>query len=254
MKITVLGSGTSTGIPVIGCSCDVCLSDDPHDKRLRSSILIEIDGVNLLIDSGPDLRQQVLQNKIKYIDYVLFTHPHYDHVAGLDELRPFTLIKQKPIDIYANSYTLTELKKMFYYIFNTPEQIGGGITDVKLHVIENKPFSIQDIEITPIPVKHGKLDIFGYRIKDFAYITDASYISPESMKLLAGTKYLIINALRYREHPTHFNVSEAIEIVKEIAPNKAYFTHIAHALKHKETNMELPEGIALAYDGMIVDC
>ncbi len=254
MKIKFLGTGTSTGIPVIGCNCDVCNSTDPKDRRLRTSAFVEIDGIKILIDSGPDIRYQLLKYNIKDIDAVLYTHSHYDHVSGLDDLRPISLFNKKALPLYAKKDVFDDLARMFVHIFDKPTQLGGGITSIEKHEITSEPFEINGINIQPIPVKHGILNIMGYRINDFAYITDASEIPDSSQKLLKEVKFLVLNALRYRKHTTHFNVSQAIEMAEIIGADKTFFTHIAHALKHEEVNAELPENTELAYDGMEIVC
>ena len=250
MKIKFLGTGTSTGIPVIGCDCEVCTSSNPKNRRLRASAFIEVNGTKILIDTGPDIRRQLLDSQIKDIDAVLYTHSHYDHVSGLDDLRPISMFNSKALPLYAKNDVFDHLSRVFVHIFDKPTQIGGGITSIEKHEIFDKTFDINGVKIIPIPVKHGILDIIGYRIDDFAYITDASEIPEKSLELLKGLKYLVLNALRYREHSTHFNISQAVEMAEIIKPEQTYFTHIAHAIKHDETNLELPEGIALAYDGM----
>jgi phosphoribosyl 1,2-cyclic phosphate phosphodiesterase len=254
MKIKFLGTGTSTGIPVIGCDCEVCSSLNPKDKRLRTSVYVEVGRTRILIDSGPDVREQFLTHKISDVDGILYTHSHYDHAAGLDDLRPISLFNGKSLPLYAKKDVFNDLARMFVHIFNEPAQVGGGITRVHKNEINAETFKINDLEIQPIPVKHGVLDILGYRIKDFAYITDASAIPDTSMELLKGVKILVLNALRYREHSTHFNVSQAIEKAEIINAKQTYFTHIAHALKHDEVNSELPDGLELAYDGMEIVC
>lgn len=254
MKITILGSGTSTGIPVVGCNCEVCRSDSPKDKRLRSSIVIETQGKRILIDTGPDLRQQLLQNDINSVDAVLYTHAHYDHTAGLDDIRSLTLLSGKPMPLFGDSRTLKSLSAMFAHIFYMPEQIGGGITKVSTHeIMPGKEFDVAGIKFVSLPVKHGNLDILGFRTGGFAYITDASFIPETTFPLLKGVEILVLNALRARPHPTHFNFSEAIEVGRRIGAKQVFFTHISHSAKHADLWADLPPGFEPAFDGMIID-
>ncbi len=249
MKITFLGTGTSQGIPVIGCNCEVCLSDDPKDKRLRCSIHIEIDNLSIIIDTGPDFRQQLLRERITDIDAILYTHEHKDHVAGLDDVRPINFFQKKDMPIYAESRVLTALKREFPYAFS--ENKYPGVPQLKLHEIENKPFLINGIEITPIRVMHYKLPVFGFRIQDFAYITDANYIDDQELEKLKNLDALVLNALRYKEHISHYTFDEAIEIIDRLQPKKAYLTHISHMLdKHQSVQKQVPPNIALAFDGL----
>ncbi len=249
MKITFLGTGTSQGVPVIGCKCEVCQSQDPKDKRLRSSILIQIEGKNIVIDAGPDFRQQMLRENVQKIDAVLLTHKHKDHVAGLDDLRPFNYLQKSPIDIFADKQTLETVKKEFSYSFEKSDY--KGAPKMNLHEIENKKFTAAGIGILPIKVKHEKMDIFGYRIKNFTYITDANYISPTEMQKIEDSKILVLNALRYQKHPSHFSFSEALEIMHKIKPEKGFLTHASHKIDiYKDVQKKLPSFVELAYDGL----
>jgi len=248
LKITFLGTGTSQGVPVIGCKCDVCTSYNKKDKRLRSSVLIEYLGKNILIDSGPDLRQQSLKNNITKIDFVLYTHAHRDHVSGIDELRSFNFIQKKKIRGYGNSELVNQLNKDYSYIFENQKY--PGLPKIDLKIIEKK-FNYLDIDINPIEVYHNKLRILGYRINDFTYITDAKTISDKELKKIDGSKVLVINCLQINRHITHLNLEEALKIVERINVKKVFFTHISHNLGfHDIINKRLPKNIELAYDNL----
>ncbi len=250
MKVIVLGTGTSQGVPVIGCSCETCKSSNSKDKRLRTSAFILVDGLHLLIDTSIDFRQQMLKHKISNIDSVLYTHHHVDHINGMDDLRQITQKHKKTIDLYGNKITMEELKTTFRYVFDKELIEHHAVPLVKFHQIENKPFKLSGVVITPIECLHGRLKIFGYRIKDFAYITDSSAISEVEMKKLEGLKVLVINALRIRPHPTHFNIQQAVEVAKILKPKRTFFTHLTHDILHDKINSTLPKGIELAYDGI----
>lgn len=249
MKVKILGTGTSQGVPVIACNCEVCSSTDPNDKRLRTAALVEVDGVNIVIDAGPDFRQQMLRENVSDIDAILITHEHRDHIAGLDDVRAFNFINQKPVDIYAEERVQKVIKSEFFYSFEKNKY--PGAPQINLHKLSPESFNIKGLKIIPIQVFHYKLPVFGFRIGDFAYITDANYIPEEEKEKLHGIKYLIINALRKRNHISHYSLSESLEIVKELSPKRAYFTHISHQMGlHHDVNEELPKGISLAYDGL----
>ena len=252
MKLTFLGTGTSQGVPVIACECEVCKSTDPRDNRLRTSALLEIGDTTLVFDTGPDFRQQMLRANVRDLDAVLYTHQHKDHVAGLDDVRAFNFILDKVVDIYCNQLTLDHLKQEFYYIFET----GGypGAPRINVTLIDEEPFKVNGIEVIPIPVMHHNLPVLGFRIGDFAYITDANFISPASMEKLQGVKVLVLNALRLKAHRSHFTLEEAVEIVDQIQPEQTYFTHISHLMGlHETVTASLPENIAIAWDGMEVN-
>ena len=246
MNITFLGTGTSQGVPVIGCNCKVCSSLDFRDKRLRSSIHLEIDGLSLVIDTGPDFRTQMLTEAIKRLDAVIFTHEHKDHTAGLDDIRPFNFKQQIDIPLFGTNRVLKQIKGEFSYIFAATKY--PGVPRVILNEISNSPFEIKG---TPIQVMHHKLPVFGYRIGDFTYITDANYISPEEIEKIKGSKILVVNALQIKPHISHFTLSEALDFIKLIAPEKAYLTHISHQMgTHQEVTATLPPNVAISYDGL----
>ena len=249
MKFTFLGTGTSQGVPVIACDCEVCQSENVKDKRLRTSALMEVDGVNLVIDSGPDFRQQMLREKVQDVDAILFTHEHKDHLAGLDDVRAFNFKHNKDMEVFASERVQEALKREFWYVFQ--EFKYPGVPNVNLNLIEDAKFQVKGVEVTPINVLHYKLPVKAFRIKDLTYITDANFISEEEKEKIKGSKILIVNALRKEEHLSHFTLSEALDFIAEINPEKAYLTHISHLLgKHDDVEKELPENVFLAYDGL----
>ncbi|MBE9602733.1 MBL fold metallo-hydrolase [Pedobacter sp. MC2016-24] len=251
MRITILGTGTSQGIPVITCNCAVCQSDDPRNKRLRVSVLIETGDKTIVIDSGPDFRYQMLRAEVKDLDAILYTHEHKDHVAGLDDIRPFNYLLKKNIDIYATERVQQALKKEFSYIF--AEAHYPGLPQIDLHTITDEIFEVGKTKIIPIDIMHYKLPILGYRIGDFTYITDAKTVSESSMEKLKGTKVLIVNALQREQHISHFTLDEAIAFAERVGAETTYLTHISHNLGlHAEVEKELPNHIKLAYDGLII--
>jgi len=251
MKITFLGTGTSQGIPVIGCDHEVCLSDDTKDTRLRSSFMVETENVCVVIDCGPDFRQQMLNVGVSKLDGIIFTHYHADHTAGLDDTRAFTQ-KFGVLPIYAKDDVIKDLKARFNYIFTTKNKYLGA-PELGINQIENNPFFLRDIEITPIEVDHGKLKIFGFRFHNVAYITDASHISDKEMEKIYNLDILVINALRKEPHPTHFGLQQALDVIEKVKPKKAYLTHISYKFGfHKEISKILPKNVFLAYDGLEV--
>lgn len=247
MKVTVLGSGTSQGIPVVACNCRVCSSDDKHDKRLRTSVMVETQSTNLVIDAGPDFRYQMLREKVKQLDAILITHDHKDHIGGLDDIRAFNWVQKKPMDIYAAQIFIKSIKREVFYAFE--ENKYPGVPEINLHVIENKPFKINNVVITPINAFHHRLPVLGFRIGDFSYLTDANKIQPNELDKMRGSKYVIINALRKEKHISHFNLQEAVDLLTDLKPEHGYLIHISHQMGyHKEVQEELPENISLAYD------
>ncbi len=249
MKICFLGTGTSQGVPIIGCDCAVCKSSDPKDKRLRSSIMVETTGKTFVIDTGPDFRQQMLSNKVEDISAVLFTHEHKDHVAGLDDIRPFNFKYNKPIEVYAEDRVQKALRREFAYIF--AENKYPGIPRINMQLIENKELLIDGVKILPVRAFHHKLPIFGFRINDFAYLTDVKTVPAEEKKKLKDLKVLVITCLRKEEHISHMNLREALEFIEEIKPRKAYLNHLSHRFGlHAEEEMKLPSGVHIAYDGL----
>ncbi|MCE5347408.1 MAG: MBL fold metallo-hydrolase [Bacteroidales bacterium] len=253
MKITFLGTGTSQGVPVIACDCATCCSSDQNDKRLRTSALIETDETTLLIDAGPDFRQQMLREHVKKLDSIILTHEHKDHIAGLDDVRAFNYKSQDAIDIYSETRVQGALKREYSYVFSEFQY--PGIPKMRLISIPEHSFTIKGIQIIPIRVFHYRLPIYGFRVGNFAYITDANYIPEESKEKLFGVKYLVINALRKEKHMSHFSLREAIDTIREISPKKAYLTHISHQMGlHAEVSKELPPEIMLAYDGLSFVC
>ena len=251
MKIRFLGTGTSQGVPVIGCKCDVCMSLDFRNQRLRTSVHLDINGLSIIIDTGPDFRAQMLRSGIFNLDAILFTHEHKDHTAGLDDIRPFNFLQQKDIPIFGKAQVLEQIQQEFAYIFSGNKY--PGIPMVEKIEITDSPFRFGGIQITPIPVLHYKLPVLGFRIGDFTYITDANFIPEESIELIRDSKILVLNALQREPHISHFTLDEAISVATRIGAKQTYFTHISHKLGlHAEVEQELPEGISLAYDGLEV--
>ena len=252
LEITLLGTGTSQGIPVIGCSCNTCMSQDPRDKRLRTAAFVQSGDLGLAIDLGPDFRQQMLNNKISNVHAVLLTHEHNDHISGLDDIRPINYKYDREIPVYTSSRSLLEIRRRFFYAFD-PDYYYPGKPRVSGVAISDLPFTIGHTMITPIPVDHGDMAVYGFRIGNLAYITDAKTIPASSMELLKGVEVLILNALRFKSHPTHLNIEEAIAVVDRIEPRLTYFTHISHDLGlHEDVNTILPAHIRLGYDGLKV--
>jgi len=248
----MLGTGTSQGVPVIGCHCEVCRSLDFRDKRLRSSIHIEVDGKSFVIDSGPDFRQQMLREGIEKVDALLFTHEHKDHTAGMDDIRSFNFLQKKDIPIYARHSVLEQLKREFAYVFSEVKY--PGAPQVKVNEIHNSPFQVEGVDIVPVEVLHYKLPVFGFRIKNFAYITDMKTIQPEEAEKLKDLDVLILNALQKTKHISHLTLEEALDFAERIGAKKTYFTHLSHKMgKHGEVSEELPDHVEIAYDGMQIN-
>ena len=252
LKITFLGTGTSQGIPVIGSKHPVCFSKDPKDKRLRVSVLVETEGYNIVIDCGPDFRQQMLTNNVTRLDAILFTHEHSDHTVGLDDIRPY-FFKQGDIPIFAHPRVMASLQKRFDYIFSSENKYPGA-PSVQEHPIENESFKFKEINIVPVNVMHNRVQVFGFRIGNFAYLTDAKTVEDEEAEKLKGVDVLVVNALRKEPHHSHFNLEEALEFIEKIEPKRAYLTHISHRLGfHKEVQAELPKNVFLAYDNLQIE-
>lgn len=249
MKITFLGTGTSQGVPVIGCDCQVCKSLDFRDKRFRTSIHLEANGVSVVVDTGPDFRMQMLRAGVKRLDAVIYTHEHKDHTAGLDDIRPFNFSQKIDIPIFGQKQVLDQIRREFSYIFSDKKY--PGVPQVQAIEITENPFRVDGLPVIPIPVLHYKLPVLGFRFGDFSYITDANFIPDESLKLLEGTEILVLNALQKESHISHFTLDEAVHMARKIGAKQTYFTHIAHRLGlHEQVDRELPAGIALAYDGL----
>lgn len=253
MKITILGSGTSQGIPVIACSCTVCKSNDIKDNRLRCSVLVELDDFTFVIDSGPDFRQQMLRANVQNLDAIVFTHEHKDHVAGLDDVRAFNFKHGKDMEVFCTEWVEIALKREFHYVFSDVKY--PGIPQINLNRIENKDFKLPNgFLVQPIEVLHYKLPVLGFRLGDFTYITDAKTISDKERDKVRGSKVLIINALHKSHHLSHFNLQEALDFIEDVKPEKAYLTHISHLFgKHADIERELPSNVFLAYDGLVFD-
>ena len=249
----MLGTGTSHGVPMIGCDCTTCHSTDARDRRLRPSIYIDVpDRVRILVDTATDLRQQALAHRITRVDAVLFTHAHADHILGLDDLRSFNALQGSPIPCYANREAWEQIRRQFSYVFEGPLQIGGGVPQLTANEITG-PFFIRGIRIVPVPLWHGKLPILGFRLGNFAYLTDCNRIPDESLALLGGVDILVLDALRDEPHETHFTLGEAVAVAGSLGAQETYFTHMTHDLPHAKTNARLPEGMQLAYDGLVLD-
>lgn len=251
LKITFLGTGTSSGVPMIACNCEVCQSTDKKDTRLRSSIMVESETTRIIVDTGPDFRYQMLREKVREIDAVIFTHPHRDHIAGLDDIRAFNFFQKKTIPVYANQMTEDAIRRDFYYAFdhrNIP-----GLPQMNIVPITDDDFIIGDIKVTPIWVMHMNMPVLGFRFGNYTYITDANFINADSMAKIKGSSAITLNALRHEKHISHFTLSEAMDIVHNLAIPQAYFTHISHQLGlHQQVSAQLPEGIHLAYDGLSI--
>ncbi len=252
MKLTFLGTGTSTGVPSIGCDCETCTSSDPRDKRLRVSILVEQSDKTVLVDTSSDFRQQALRHQLKRLDAVLITHCHADHIFGLDDIRPLNF-RFGPLGVYANERAWPDIRRIFKYIFE-PSHFGGGLPQVIPHtVVSRAPFCLgNDLEITPLEVIHGRLPVMAYRFNDFAYATDLSEIPPETMDAMRNLDVLVLDCLRFKEHPTHLWVDKALEYVEKLKPRRTFLTHIAHDVKHSRDSARLPDGVEWAYDGLVV--
>lgn len=251
MRITFLGTGTSHGVPMIGCECATCRSTDPHDNRLRPSICIETSGARVLVDAGPDLREQALRHRIARVDAIVFTHGHADHILGMDDVRRFNALMDGSMPCYGDAATLEDIRRMFSYVFDPATPKGGGLPQLDLRVIDG-PFSVGDIHLQPVPIWHGRRRILGFRVGGFAYLTDCSRIDEAAWPLLERLEVLVLDALREKPHPTHFSLSDAIETAARIGAARTFFTHMAHDLPHEATNARLPDGMRLAHDGLVL--
>ncbi len=249
MKVTLLGTGTSQGVPVIACQCEVCVSDDSRDQRLRSSVMLSDGGRNLVIDTGPDFRQQMLREQVNSLDAVVFTHEHKDHLAGLDDIRAFNFAQRKKMDVFATERVQAALRREFHYVFADIRY--PGVPEIQLHQFDEAPFSAGGFDLIPIKVMHHKMPVTAFRCGAFAYVTDANFIEASEYEKLRGVKVLIINALRKQTHLSHFNLEQALAIIEDLNPGQAYLTHISHMLgKHADVERELPSNVRIAYDGL----
>jgi phosphoribosyl 1,2-cyclic phosphate phosphodiesterase len=251
MKLTFLGTGTSTGVPTITCRCRICTSQDARDQRTRPSLMLESNGRVVVIDTTPDFRQQALREKMARLDAVIFTHGHADHVLGLDDTRVFYFKQQVPLPIYAEPATMATLRQIFAYIFDSTYKY-GGVGKLDPHIIDG-PFELWGLQLTPVTALHGDMPVLGFRFGPAAYVTDFSTIPESSLALLEGLEVLILDALRHKPHPTHSNLEQSLALVERLKPQRAFFTHIAHELGHEETNAMLPSHVRLAYDGLVID-
>ncbi|GEO03521.1 MBL fold metallo-hydrolase [Adhaeribacter aerolatus] len=252
MTVTFLGTGTSQGVPVIGCECEVCRSLDFRDKRLRVSVHLQLNGKSIIIDSGPDFRQQVLRERIKRLDGLLFTHEHKDHTSGLDDIRAYNFLQNYDMPLYGEERVLNQIKQEFSYIFSGHNY--PGIPRVNLHHISEEPFEMLGIPVIPIRVKHYKLPVLGFRINNFTYITDVNYIAEAELEKIAGSEVIVLGALRKEPHISHFSLAEAVEILTRLNPRQGYLTHISHLMGlHHEVEAELPDFVSLAYDGLKIE-
>ncbi|MFT4545174.1 MAG: phosphoribosyl 1,2-cyclic phosphate phosphodiesterase [Bacteroidia bacterium] len=252
ITLEFLGTGTSQGVPVLGCNCDVCKSDDQRDNRLRSSVIVSVNDKKIVIDTGPDFRQQMLRSNNVDADAVLFTHEHMDHIAGLDDIRAINFLQRKNMPLFGSEGVEESLRRIYHYAFAENPYPGAPV--IEFNRIENQPFEILGIPVIPIAVKHGRMPVFGFRFGDLTYITDAKYIDDEEREKIRGTKTLVLNALRKKEHHAHLNLEQALELVEDLKPERAYFTHVSHLLgTHKEVEKELPPHVKLAYDGLIIE-
>ena len=252
MKVTLLGTGTSHGIPVVGCSCQVCSSSDPHDTRLRTSVHLAVNGKSIVIDTGPDFRQQMLTHQIKHLDAVVYTHEHKDHTGGLDDIRGFNLSQKTPIPLYARAPVVERLRQDYGYIFNDDGY--PSIPQISVHTIGTRPFDVLGVHFLPIEVQHYQLSVLGFRLGDFTYITDAKVIAKTEKEKIRGTHTLVLNAIHYEQNVAHFTIDEALALVEDIQPQQTYFVHMSHQVGlHQQVNRVLPHGVSLAHDGLVLN-
>lgn len=252
MLVTLLGTGTSHGVPVLGCACPTCCSGDPRDIRYRSSVLMEVDGVRILIDTATEFRLQALQSRLVSVDGVLLTHPHSDHICGFDDLRRFNELQKTTIPVFGSAATLNHIRTMFAYIFSDQAMPGGGKPLVTLHPVA-APFEVMGIPVSPIPVEHGCMEVYGYRIGNLAYLTDCKRIPAASLEQLRGVEVLILGVLRFRPHTTHFNLEEGLRVIRILNPKRAVLTHLSHDFKHSDSVNWLPAGVELGFDGLQIE-
>ncbi len=252
-RVTFLGCGTSSGVPMIGCDCAVCLSTDPRDNRLRPSIVLEVTGgPTILVDTTPDFRQQALRHPLRRLDAVLFTHAHADHILGLDDLRRFNYLQQRPMPCWADAATWSSIRHTFAYAFDGKSRLGGGVPQIEVHEVDG-PFSAAGVRVVPVPLMHGRMRMLGYRFGSLAYLTDCNAVPDEAWPLLAGVDILVLDALRETPHATHFSVGEALEVASRIGARQTVLTHMTHDLGYVATCARLPQGVTLAYDGLVLD-
>jgi phosphoribosyl 1,2-cyclic phosphate phosphodiesterase len=252
VKFTFLGTGTSQGVPVVACQCLVCQSANPKDKRLRASVMVEISGKRLVVDAGPDFRQQMLSHDVHHLNGILLTHEHVDHIFGLDDIRAFNWVQKQATDIYAEERVQIAIRRIFDYVFATYRY--PGIPEMRLHLIENKPFQIDDLEVIPIRGFHYKLPVFGFRFGKLAYVTDVNRMEETEKNKLRSLDVLVINALRREEHISHYSLGQALELIAEVKPQRAYLTHLSHQMGfYDEVQKELPENVFLGYDGLVIE-
>jgi len=253
LRMEFLGTGTSQGVPVVACPCAVCASEDPRDKRLRTSVWLSTGATDILIDAGPDLRQQALRSRIPKLDAVLITHEHMDHVAGIDELRAYNFAQQRSMDLLGQPRALAAIRNTFHYAFS--EHRYPGVPELELIPVGDRPFRVSEVEVQPVEVMHDRLPILGYRVGDLAYITDAKTIAQEEREKLKDLDVLVVNALRIKPHHSHFNLDEALQLVADLRPQRTFFTHISHLLgNHADVSAQLPPNVQLAYDGLVLQC
>lgn len=251
LEVTILGTGTSTGVPSVACTCATCVSDDPRDKRMRTSLLVKSETTTIVVDTSADFRQQMLTHSVMNIDAIIYTHHHYDHISGFDDTRPYTFYNDDvPLQCYALQQTYDNIRKTFPYAFGEIEQLGGGVPGADFTIIDDEPFTIGDITVIPIPMKHGNIRVNGYRFGNMAYCTDTNHVPLDSIAKLQDLDILVLDALRYHKHPTHFTIEEACQMAYTINAKETYFTHIAHQVKHAECEETLPDSCFLAYDGL----
>jgi phosphoribosyl 1,2-cyclic phosphate phosphodiesterase len=250
LKITLLGTGTSTGVPMVACDCTVCRSDDPRDKRLRVSVLIEHEDKNIVIDTSADFREQMLRNNVRHLEAVIYTHHHYDHIAGFDDLRAFQFLRKKAPTCYADAATADNIKRVFNYAFGAAMQKGGGLPEVPVEIIGTVRFDVLGLNVIPIPLLHGKMPILGFRIGSFAYLTDCSKIPSTSMKLLRDLDVLVLDGLRHKPHPTHLSIEESVKIADKLGARMTYLTHMNHDILHARDEKHLPSNVRFGYDGL----